>query len=402
MKFKSVSFLDDLIMNPNEFDADNSVPIFSRPPGQLQDFPIEYRWELSRRHPIYLLFWKDAVHYFSSELGDTEEEKYVRHISSVLLQKIGITGKPIDPSSSIEELMTEDINPAWLSGSVTPPTVRGLVIMLLEILPPAERAGIGAIFSTSGLNEYGIDGDNEACYLQKIKSLKQLQAMSSSVLDSFIQIPLVNIHVTASQRTIERDLGQQLRYWKKKRGITEQRLRTDKLPLYLTVWDLREGWTGGGYDYSTEKPFDSIAKDLKEPLSTIISRYKSAFAMITGHPFSPESWWRFFGVLYFSSLFKKTEDSNFTRVKRRMKSPSRVPIPETVLKKNTETATSSGVLNQLKAELAPDELKDFLLDFEHCMAEGLGDEEIAKRLEIADPKTIPQLRMRWEDLKSLI
>jgi hypothetical protein len=119
--------------------------------------------------------------------------------------------------------------------------------------------------------------------------------LSNAALDSFPIAPLFYVHMGASQRTIAKDLGELVRRWKRKHSILERRVHTEKLQSYLDVWDQREGWVNGRYERSRERTFLEIARALKESPSSVASRYRSAFEMITGHAFSPRLWFRLYG-----------------------------------------------------------------------------------------------------------
>jgi len=66
----------------------------------------------------------------------------------MVLNSIGVTGEPVDPGTPFEKL--GDIDPAFLSGSIQPMTLRTMATTLINALPAAERAALGAIFTTSG------------------------------------------------------------------------------------------------------------------------------------------------------------------------------------------------------------------------------------------------------------
>src|SRR5262245_60990023 len=111
--------------------------IVHRPFGQLQDFPLEIRWEVTRRHPYYLVFWSEASHYWKNELGDNPAQKLLRHASALMLLSIGVTAEPVAPSTTFQELTTGKLDPAFLTGSVQPITLRSIVATLINALPPA-------------------------------------------------------------------------------------------------------------------------------------------------------------------------------------------------------------------------------------------------------------------------
>jgi hypothetical protein len=157
--------------------------LLRRPMRSLHEIPPAYRWEVTRRHPHYLLFWQFAQRYHTG----------------------GIT----DPSDEL------------LCGAA--------VEVLLAI---------------------GVSGD-----------------------------------------------------LKKREGIAERRRRHEKLDEYLRVWDLREGWTGSGYDPSAEKPFTKIAAETRSRLSTVANRYAAGFRLICGHRHTFVNWYHLFAVLKLTRQF---------------------------------------------------------------------------------------------------
>jgi hypothetical protein len=78
----------------------------------------------------------------------------------LVLSAFGVTGEPVSPATTFEELLANDTDPAFLVGSVQPMTLRSMVAMLINALPPAERAFVGSIFTTAGDYEYAVPGDD--------------------------------------------------------------------------------------------------------------------------------------------------------------------------------------------------------------------------------------------------
>ena len=117
-----------------------------------------------------------------------------------------------------------------------------------------------------------------------------LGRIASPTLDSCFEIPLFFVHLGASQRSILRDMEDQVRHWKACRELGTSKVHTANVADYLKVWDLREGWRpGGGYDRSKELTFAEVGRRLRSgSISTVANRYRSAFEMITGHPFKPD------------------------------------------------------------------------------------------------------------------
>jgi len=381
--------------------GDGQPKVFSRPQGQLHDFPMEYRWEVTRRHPYYLVFWCEARLYHQREMGSGPEQGFLRHAAMLMLGLIGVNGEPVSPGTSFEDLGGCKIDPAFLSGAVQPMTLRAVSVMLINSLPPAERAVLGAILTTSGESEYAIVGDDAARSEQKRQALGRLAQMSSGALDSYPDAPLFYIHLGASLRSIERDLKNVVQRWKQRQGITERRVHTKKLPKYLEVWDLREGWTGDGYDRTREQTFRMIARRLKLEVSTVASRYLSAFKMITGYEFSPDLWRRLIGPLKLSELLGDPTATLSVPVRHHLRSPVRRPVSESVVGRPTDKAHVSGIVEQ--GSMIPDDMGsvDLRLDLEDLFKQGLSDEEITEKLELDSPDAVAYFRTRLEDFQGI-
>src|SRR5262245_42832024 len=106
-----------------------------RPPFQLRSLTVPMRWEVSRRHPYYLLAWECARDHHRRVPCDDEVDSRLRELALVHLAAIGVSGEPPDPGSRFSEIESKQLQPAWLSGAVHPITLRGLTALLIAALP---------------------------------------------------------------------------------------------------------------------------------------------------------------------------------------------------------------------------------------------------------------------------
>ena len=128
--------------DPTEATTESELPtVLARPQGQLHDLPTEIRWEATRRHPYYLVFWRNALLYRKGEMSDEPEHQLLCQAAHMMLGTIGVTGEPVSPDTSFEQLDDGSLDPAFLSGAVQPMTPRAIAIMLISTLPPAELWG---------------------------------------------------------------------------------------------------------------------------------------------------------------------------------------------------------------------------------------------------------------------
>ena len=281
---------------------------------------------------------------------------------------------------SFEELDDDRVDPAFLSGALQPITCRGVAAMLISALPCAELAALGSLFINASDAEYAIKGDDDSKSIQKNLAKSRLAQISSPAFDSYPDSPLFYIHLGASQRTILDDVTNQVNRWKRRRGIEERRVPKSKLLSYLDVWDLREGWTGEGYDQHREKKLIDIAKQMKKPINTIFNQYQSAFEIITGHRFSPALWYRLFAPLKLNRIFQNPEATFSGPMRRRLSAPVRRPIPDSSISPAFHNERGASVVEQGSIYMDDQALTDILIDAEEMIAKKLSNEEIAIKL----------------------
>jgi hypothetical protein len=376
--------------------------IVARPPGQLHDLPLEARWEVTRRNPYYLVFWAQARAFRRAELSVHPAEGYLRYAAHLILAQIGVTGEPVSPETSGQELIGSD-NAAldFLTGTVQPVTFRGVVSMLLNGLPPVELEAVGDLLRAAGRGEYEVPEDAPPDIQKKLASV-ELTRLISVNLDSFAEIPLFYVHLGASQNSILRDTGEQVRRWKKRRGLGSPKVQAEKIDLYLKVWDLREGWTGAGYDRARERTFANITKTLGiGPISKVVSRYRAAFRLISGHDFSPELWWRLVGPLKFSKFLGDPIVVLSDPIRHRFSSPGPKPVPESVISPATDDVSSPGIVASSATVDRDITIADLLMDLETLIDRGLSDDEVATKLELSDSGLVAYYRTRIKELRSL-
>jgi hypothetical protein len=383
---------------------DSERGLVYRPAGQLHDYPIDVRWEVSRRHPYYLGFWELASRYWRNELSDHSGDEWLGKLAAVMLQTIGIHGEPISPNSDAKALSEGDYDLSFLTGSVQPVTMRAIVTMLLSALPTREQQAVSKLLSMASDDEHRVEKDDESRTLQKYNAQMELLKIPSKALDSTPASPLFLVHLGASLRSIVRDTQSQVRAWKKKRNIGTCKVHTEILTEYLRVWDMREGWMGSGYDRSRELSLAKVTTRLKTgAISTTANRYRSAFQMISGHKFSPELWWRLFGPLQFPELCVDSTAVLSAPLRRRLRSPVPRPAPESMVspRRKEDESQASGVVECGATARDDVDLRILVMDLEELVDKGLSDEDIADKLELSDPRSVADFRSRIADLRSL-
>jgi len=319
-------------------------------------------------------------------------EVYLRQAAVAILGTIGVSAEPPDPAIEFEHLEAETLNHAWLSGAVHPITFRGMAALLIASLPKDTLGYLGMAFTEA------------ACDDRESEPPRQYQAMFSLVtsdkagLEKYPDEPLVSINPATSGRQIAEAAGALLKQWKDERDLIDRRDRANKYPQYLRVWDLREGWIGAEYDRTQERKLKEIAIELHLDFSTVNNHYRSAFELIIGHPYSPELWYRTFAALKLVDLAQQGPPR--VSYRRPSKSPTRRPVPETVLNKGSEADHPVGPVTSASASGGDLDLADMVADIRTLTHQGATDEEVAESLDLS-PEAIPgisYLRERGDEI----
>lgn len=310
----------------------------------------------------------------------------------LVLALIGVTGDPPPPGAGLEEVEASNLSGAWRDGAIAPVTFRGLAGLMLRELPPESRATIGKLLVDSASTD---DGDAPHGY----QLLSEFIRLKDPSLDKMPVAPIVGVNVNAPLRTIGAALEQWVRELKTQHGIPEHRRHYEKLPDYLRVWDLREGWSGNRYDGSRERTLQEIATELPESLSTVRNRYRSAFRYIAGHDYSPELWLRLFGVMKISTVVEPEPRPRLT-ARRPWRSAVRRDIPETVLAPQKQDGHQGSFL--VNEVFTPDMLEatELMMDIRTLIDRGSSNEEIVEELELCSEEAhdlLEHIRQRQQE-----
>jgi hypothetical protein len=350
-----------------------------RPPQSLLDLPVEYRWEVVRRHPYYLAHWSwGHRRYACGPMSDLEG--VLAESAVVVLLNIGVSDDPPPPGTSFQELRGGQLGAAWENGAVAPVTFRGLVMAMVKDLPPDARRLVGQTLLDSAAAD--TVGDNDGQARAKFDAVLRLMRSDAPGLSAVPDRPIFGVNVYAPQRAVVEAVERTVREWKEREGQPERRRRDDLLGLYLDVWDRREGWVADGYDAGRERTFRQIASDLKLPSRTAANRYAAAFEMVTGHPYTIGNWVRVFAT-------EKLDGAYAVQSLRRR----RVVVPDPAGRSvdAVDETTLAGGRDVRDGGLLAREASDagsqaygidLLLDVADLTEQGLDEDAIAEKLEL--------------------
>ncbi len=310
-----------------------------RPVEQFRSLPVEFRWEMTRRHPAYVSFWKPADEFFASVLNATAQEEVVRPIAAAIVNAVGVSGAAPDPSLEFDELGDQGSSNSWRSGAISPLTLRGMISRLLVVLKPEDFRQIMQSMLDAMESK---DGEVE----QRMEALLSLQRIGEP-LDNAFPEPLVTINPRMAKGIVKRDVDLLLTEWRDRLGITAGRDRSDNYAEYLQVWDAREGWEKGTYFSNRERTFRDVAKILGISEANASSRYRRAFELITGYEYSPAMWVRFMGIVKLSQ--SSVEDLGHIARSRPLRNRAPREVPESAI---SSTESNQAIVSGLSLEVS--------------------------------------------------
>ena len=366
----------------------------------LQELPTNYRWEFTRRHPYYLLFW-EAARRHAQHPSDNPLEQRLGEAATLMLRVIGVTADPLPPGTNCEDLEQPAMATAWRDGAIAPLTFRSIVGAMLACLPPESRLAIGEFLVQSAATD-----SREPSHSYQL--LSDFMGRSDPALDMLLAGPIVSINLRAPLRAIVTAIEDMVREQKSQQGICEVRRRDDKLPAYLEVWDRREGWCGDHYDLRRSQSFRKIAEEFSESMSTVANRYRSAFRYLIGQDYCPEVWMWTLGAFKICEEIKSGAIPRALTRRRwmsseRLEEPKTREVPESVISSGQSASNGhrgSFLENTVEVEDMT-KAADLLMDIESLVARGdYDDAQIAKAVEkeLADVSDLIQLiRSRRQD-----
>ncbi|MEK6259513.1 MAG: hypothetical protein AABP62_12925 [Planctomycetota bacterium] len=383
--------------------GDAAVEIWARPHGQLLELPPKIRWEVTRRHPYYVVFWREAARFYRNESGADATVQQLDRIASIILSAIGVTSCPPDPKTQFEQLDSDPKSPTMAMGSVQPVTLFTLVAALVRTLPDPDLKSLADLFAAA--SEPSPHGDElpEDRENRRALTLQSFSQIASPVFASVFEQPFWYVHVEASQRTIQKDMGQLVKAWKAKLDLPTRRLRKENFEEYLEIWDAREGWRDGGYDDRKPEQFQQIAERQKNGVSTVFAQYRQAFELVTGYPFDYELWWRLMAPIHMSQLLSSHVACLTAGVRRRFQANSRRPVPESVLMSNPYGEDHRRDFIGKSGDGSPTTFdSSFMLDLWEAIQHGRSNQEIGDLFSDRNRPTNDQIQIIRDRFKEFV
>lgn len=342
--------------------------IFNRHSEILNRLSDEAKWEVTRRHPYYQMFWRSARADGSLDVPDQ-----LRDATRLVLQCIGVRGEYPSPATRFSELVPSTLNRAWLQGAISQVDVRNLSMLLVQILSPAALQELAEVFTMAAAR--GLDDPSVRSELMNRLHDSNVDGFDRRMPELFLTI---NPHAPVS--AITEAVTSVVQQVQQERNIPGTRNRENCLPDYLAVWDLREGWNGSTYEVDWKQSIASIASEFGISTSTAHNRYRSAFEQIIGHAYNPTRWWRTMGLLTPPDLQSWSE-----QLRRPINRRSLVPVPESRLGCGLEPLSQCDYLSLCCFGNEQAQLAILTADVQELINRGMSNREI-----------VEQIREDWE------
>lgn len=338
--------------------------------SHLDTLPLRFKWETTRRLPLYIWIW-DTLQVLNRSESPTTEQDFSNHPAYQFVSAaISVNGLPVDPATEFKDLAADIENVRWLNRATRPVTNRFLANLLLAKLSPNTlRLLSGFLFEASD-TEVGSDERDE--------KLLKLGSAEWEDLDALVDVPIVLLNPAAPAAEFVSDLTNLRDEWRVKRGLRDSRTRESKYENYLRAWDLREAWAGGKYHRDAVLSLKDVASELGQSKTTAKNWYRGGFQLVSGHEFTPEKWVELMGAVQLSELVEGSVSPISTR--RAIRTPSRRELDDTTLSggRNNE---GTGVVEQLSTHPDQDgELRQITQDILSLIAKKRSNEEIREEL----------------------
>jgi len=149
----------------------------------------------------------------------------------------------------------------------------------------------------------------------------------------------------------------------------------------VKVRDLREGWTGSGYEGQRERRLCDVAAEIDVPLSTAKDGYKRAFARIVGRPFNTDLWTVLFLTLKLESSLRKSWRTRRSKSQTRAISLTR-PRSRRKVPGKTRDGMNGAVATQPANTDGDKTISEFNTHIIELLAKGMPVAEVAARLAV--------------------
>lgn len=275
-----------------------------RPDRHLERLTLQYRWEVTRRHPVYLQLWENYHARLTHSPPITWEQ--LRKDSTIInaCYAIKMVSEPVDPSLSFEALQDENASRLFYSNALQPVSIKTILGVVAGALSTPGLRRVADVFNAYADGREGKTGPEEA-----IVAYGDLVNSTEPEFSGLLSAPIYVISSVAPYEQLKADITACQTLWREQLELKETRDRPRDHLNYLNAWDKCEGFFEGRYHRDLVRSLAQVGRELKKPESTIRRWYRKAFFLISGHEHSAENWRSLMGVQQVSGFFGLTVSS---------------------------------------------------------------------------------------------
>jgi hypothetical protein len=272
-----------------------------RPDRHLERLTLQYRWEVTRRHPVYLLLWQTYQIMLTHSPPISWEQ--LRQSLDVInaCNAIKMVSEPVDPSLSFEALRDEDASPLFFSNALQPVSVKTILGVVAGALSTPSLRRVADVFNALADGRDRIISVEEA-----LVASRELLNSTDPEFSGLLSAPIYVISPVAPYEQLRADIAACQTHWRELLELKETRDRPRDHLNYLNAWDKCEGFFEGRYDRDLVRSLAQVGRELKKPESTIRRWYRKAFFLISGHEYSAENWRSLMGIQQVNGFFGLT------------------------------------------------------------------------------------------------
>lgn len=272
--------------------------ILVRPEHHLERLTFRFKWEVTRRHPVYLQLWQ--VYQTLPQVDPPVTWEEFRQEPDIVgaYDAIKIHAEPHDPSLSFEQLSREDGTSLFFRDALQPIKVKQILAVLAKWLPAESLRQVAADFQVIADGKDGVAEVSDA-----LEAAASMAHSVDSVMEAMIDAPFYVVSPIAPREQMQADLVACQNHWRERLNLDATRDRAGDYINYLQAWDACEGFNEGRYHRDRVQSFAAASQILGEPAETIRRWYQRAFFLITGHEFSNENWHAAMGAQQISEFF---------------------------------------------------------------------------------------------------
>jgi len=272
-----------------------------RPERHLERLTLQYRWEVTRRHPVYLQLWQ--IYQTMKTQSPPITWEHLRQSLDVInaCNAIKMVSEPVDPSLSFEALRDEDASGLFFSNALQPVSVKTILGVVARSLSTPSLRKVADVFNAYADGRERKTGPEEATV-----AYGDLVNSNDPEFSGLLSVPFYVLSPVAPYEQLRADITACQAHWRERLGLKETRDRPRDNLNYLNAWDTCEGFFEGRYHRDLVRSFAQVGQELKKSESTIRRWYRKAFFLISGHEYSAENWRSLMGMQQVNGFFGLT------------------------------------------------------------------------------------------------